>query len=379
LDPNYAKKRIDLCGNAIVDFLNADTTDEACISLIPKIQIEYKFSPNFTKNAHNKFPFLDHIFEPIEDDLHQGLRRMIDLHFKYWAELDLIDYAVEKLCLRVDEYDFRNDKLILLTEQEGKKVRIPLKDVDKNYKKIKIKIKNSCEVPPSPAKNSIVESWENTQQGFELYDHITNIRKYAKLIPKVSGPISAAEEKVGRYLLKNELLLAHSNIYLKQVILKKVFDRVINGIRLDRYFPFHDIISSYLQSLGPSIEILPEGNLKFNKPIKREKFFTQYYKPLPEQDDNRDYYGVGAKNLEAYMSAINHFFVEFLKTYNNINRFHCCKYCDKYFISNTKRKAKFCSKKCRQDWNNTKRIQSGEHREYKRKKRLEGAKESYYG
>ncbi len=107
MDPNYAKKRIDLCGNAIVDFINADTTDEACLSLIPKIQIEYKFSTNFIKNAFKTFPFLEHILELITDDLHQWHMRIIELQFKYWTELDLIEYAVWNLMLLVDEYDLK--------------------------------------------------------------------------------------------------------------------------------------------------------------------------------------------------------------------------------------------------------------------------------
>jgi hypothetical protein len=378
LDLNHPKKRIDLCKNAIVDFINADSTDEACLSLIPKIQIEYKFSTNFTINAHNKFPFLGHIFETIEEDLHPWLRRLIDLHFKYWAELDLIEYAIDRLSLRVGKYDSRNDKLILWKEIDSKEVSISLRNIDKNYKKIENRIKNSCGIP-LPWKNRIVELWENNQEGFELYDHIINLRKYANQISKIPGPISVAQEKVAHYLLENKLLLAHSSVYLKQVILKKVFDRAIRGIRLDGYSPFTGMIISYQESFGPSVEVLPDGNLKFDKPIRWEESFTEYYEPPPKQDDNRNYYSVGAKKLEAYISAINYFLVEFLRPYNNVSRFHCCKNCDKYFISSTKRKAAFCSKKCRQGWHNKERIRSGEHAKYKRKKRLEGAKESYYG
>ena len=96
-------------------------------------------------------------------------------------------------------------------------------------------------------------------------------------ITQVSGAISAEQDKVALVLLANAILLAHSNIHLKQVAIKKIIDRVINGVRLDRYLPFTEMISSYQQSLSPSIEILPEGNLKFDKLIKREELFTQYY------------------------------------------------------------------------------------------------------
>jgi len=140
LGPNYVKKRLDLCGEALVDFINADSTDEACLSLIPKIQIEYKFSANFEKKARNTFPRLVHILEHIEDELHQWHKRIIDLQFKYWTELDLIGNAVYNLMLFADDYDFRKDKLILENELNRKKIFIPLKGVDKNYNKIEKKL-----------------------------------------------------------------------------------------------------------------------------------------------------------------------------------------------------------------------------------------------
>ncbi len=56
-----------------------------------------------------------------------------------------------------------------------------------------------------------------------------------------------------------------------------------------------------------------------------------------------------------------------------------CSECNRFYATNTIRKSKFCSDKCRLKWHNRKRIRSGEAAAYKRKKRREGAKESYYG
>ena len=44
---NYNKGTTELCVKAVIDYINADTTDKACISLIPKIQKLYKL-PNST-------------------------------------------------------------------------------------------------------------------------------------------------------------------------------------------------------------------------------------------------------------------------------------------------------------------------------------------
>jgi hypothetical protein len=69
---------------------------------------------------------------------------------------------------------------------------------------------------------------------------------------------------------------------------------------------------------------------------------------------------------------------EFLNK-NDRRKLKFCDKCNKFFISKTIRSSKFCSEKCRLSWHNRRRIESGEHREYKRRKRKDGAKESYYG
>ena len=55
------------------------------------------------------------------------------------------------------------------------------------------------------------------------------------------------------------------------------------------------------------------------------------------------------------------------------------KECWNYTIAKTKKPRRFCSPKCRLYYHNHRRIDSGESREYKAKKRKEGAKPSYHG
>jgi NAD-dependent dihydropyrimidine dehydrogenase PreA subunit len=64
---------------------------------------------------------------------------------------------------------------------------------------------------------------------------------------------------------------------------------------------------------------------------------------------------------------------------NDRKKLNPCDECHKFYISKSIRKQRFCSDKCRLAWHNRKRIKSGEHAKYKRRKRIEGAKESYYG
>jgi hypothetical protein len=73
--------------------------------------------------------------------------------------------------------------------------------------------------------------------------------------------------------------------------------------------------------------------------------------------------------------------LDLLKLKSNIFRdfLHNCQNCENFYFPKTKRKSKYCSDKCRLAFHNRKRIKSGIAKDYKRKKRREGAKESYYG
>jgi hypothetical protein len=68
-----------------------------------------------------------------------------------------------------------------------------------------------------------------------------------------------------------------------------------------------------------------------------------------------------------------YFLIEYFIIENSYKYIKRCDDCQKYYISKTLRGQRFCSSKCRQSWNNRKRIESGEHKEYKRRKRAEGA------
>jgi hypothetical protein len=64
---------------------------------------------------------------------------------------------------------------------------------------------------------------------------------------------------------------------------------------------------------------------------------------------------------------------------NDRRKLKYCEECTSFYIAKTLRNQRFCSGQCRLSHHNRKRIESGEAMEYKRKKRREGAKKSYYG
>jgi len=95
---------------------------------------------------------------------------------------------------------------------------------------------------------------------------------------------------------------------------------------------------------------------------------------------------VRERTPERYFDASNcdyfiaHAVVSFLlSNKDNVRLIHKCRWCGRYFLAKTKRLGVFfCSKKCRLTWHNNARIQSGKAKEYKKRKRREGARETYY-
>jgi hypothetical protein len=229
------------------------------------------------------------------------------------------------------------------------------------------------------------------------------------LFRECSKNISEREEENIKKVVHNEAVPAHHDIYHSQQIFKIVINRFINGISLNKYEPFENIIARYDRKFSAHHVYDKNCNLiKYEHPSLNENDFLQsppdhlkkhsyekfknilekrfietrqerIYPPIEEEFE-------AAHNLlkrfclEDYDVASYYFFVEFLKIENNYKLFNVCDNCGKYFMSSSKRKQRFCSGgKCRQNYHNRRRIESGEAKEYKRKKRKEGAKESYYG
>jgi hypothetical protein len=81
----------------------------------------------------------------------------------------------------------------------------------------------------------------------------------------------------------------------------------------------------------------------------------------------------------AYLEKICHQLLNFLSKEGTIRKLHRCKECESFFIARTLRRQEFCSDRCRLTWNNRRRIESGEHKEYKRRRKESGkATPSYW-
>ncbi len=398
MDNYLDKEHIRICGKAVEDFVNSETTDAACLSLIPKIRKVFNFSMDFEKKAEESFPYLNNILDSSNDKQ----KALVELYFDVWT----FDSFAKDFRMSLGLWGGYPDRGIWETLMEKTNDLIKNRDYDD---KIIVRIDEiliNIEKSQPKFKNTFF-NWKNYLS--EFCEQLITHKKTSILFRECSKNISEREEENIKKVVHNEAVPAHHDIYHSQQIFKIVINRFINGISLNKYEPFENIIARYDRKFSAHHVYDKNCNLiKYEHPSLNENDFLQsppdhlkkhsyekfknilekrfietrqerIYPPIKEEFE-------AAHNLlkrfclEDYDVASYYFFVEFLKIENNYKLFNVCDNCGKYFMSSSKRKQRFCSGgKCRQNYHNRRRIESGEAKEYKRKKRKEGAKESYYG
>jgi hypothetical protein len=141
-------------------------------------------------------------------------------------------------------------------------------------------------------------------------------------------------------------------------------------------FPLLGLVE-YLMNAHRNIEKFVEP-VTTSKESGFEEGLTERFTLIPR--NLKSNHGSYRENFSSifFDSSVAFSLAEFL-LHKDRRRLKYCDECEKFFVSKSIRPSRFCSDKCRLAWHNLKRIESGEAREYKRKKRAEGAKESYYG
>ena len=210
---------------------------------------------------------------------------------------------------------------------------------------------------------------DNPKERFEPSDALEMINELIEItdvFKKLESQISDDRQEElldisGTYF---ETLELHDKIKTMQADYREVLCGVTKGKQLCQIAPLNRSLQKY-------------NDMQTNKLV-----FSDVNSLIPTPLIKVDSYG-GMSAIHKWNKALTddltYVLVEYFKLEDGCKYIRKCQYCDKYYISKTKRMSKYCSDRCRLDFHNRKRIESGEAREYKRKKRQEGAKESYYG
>lgn len=345
------------CGQIVMNFVNAKFTDEACDQLIVGIQQVYNVSSDFSENAIKAFPHIDELIS----SLTKQERTLLNYFYKEGPLIGSVAEELELLGYRYEDHDCQKQTLtfweISWTDDaleddsdDGPTYTGPItKRIDE------LKEPNGESMPPEILKEirTLMEMGIKIQK---LKDRMPE-KRYCE--------IKTLSEYYGKCHSGYELIGDRRNK------LKKILNDIVNGKALSKNKFFDEFLRKYNFSCRPGIEIQSDDTLVYNSHFFKEAEFINL-------DFGPDV--ISYSWPKPYDAAILNFFFEFLIISENKKLIHQCDECEKFFISKTVRKQRFCpGNKCRLSYHNRKRIRSGEAKEYKRKKRKGGAKKSYYG
>jgi len=182
------------------------------------------------------------------------------------------------------------------------------------------------------------------------------------------------EIKDGTYFKRHRVNVAtgHRDIEQVQDEIKETISLILKGENLHSSGVLDNALDNYNECIMPQLTLNSDDTLFFESHIIED---------LKKYAVRRDVFGDSDRSvLLFYAQVVRYCFIEFIRDKENRESIKSCDNCSKGYIAKTKRKQRFCSKKCRLTWHNRKRIESGEHARYKRERKEKGkATPSYWG
>jgi len=171
-----------------------------------------------------------------------------------------------------------------------------------------------------------------------------------KSVTVIDNPLES-EKTLKCYICEQE--------YFRYILL-----RIIDGLEYSQINGFQAFINFYRHFIKSGVEIISTSE---------DKSFKESLKKTIYNESETIKLSIG----ETIRAAISYSLSDFLLN-NDRRKLKKCPECGRFYTSKTVRKT-YCSDKCRLAFHNRKNIKSGKAKEYKRRKRKEGAKMSYYG
>jgi hypothetical protein len=382
----------------VLEFVNAKTSDEIFSKLLDNISETFNFSPQFKEKAKRHFPTRKSFsaLPKIEKQLlllfikkkefwkkaegHINLdrnggsgRHLIDCDYKDGGSFIYKDYV-------------RNDDDWEYSVTEGNAVKVHLSEFSEIWKE-----KWGYE-------DNITFGISRMANARHDFRRLINIEKSISRLKKLISKSKYSEiDKLARGY--KTTFFASKYVRERQRNLKNILNELRKGKKLSEINGAKVLVGVYNRFCKSRLRISSTDHF-YNKMVAltENHFHTSENKTdLHPYERFNSLFPTGEKHyavyprigkvdislgwLKPFRIAIIFCAVEFLRNIDT-RKIERCQICREFFISKKIRSADentFCSDKCRMAYNNRKRIESGEAKEYKRRKRMEGAKESYYG
>lgn len=349
-------------GKFFLDFVNAPTLLQACDFLFKGFQEIFKFSSLFYEKSKTTLSVRKTLKQNHLNDEEKKLFNLIRREF----------YALKILNKELGRGKY---KYLVLKHEREKKLILLAKNP--NWKSFDLWYGESNDYYKHHFNELIYKSYD------ELYKLSKKIEKVATIGASIlelqnSIPKTRALDIEKHFQRFYCLLMGYRKISLIRKKLNILFSEITDGKNLHE----SKIVNEFLKNIREQWE----GEAFWFASafqINEDGFIVETFDDVNE----RDFYNNGIVDYSHsvwgvyYEKWVIGCILDLLKLKSNIFRdfLHNCQNCENLYFPKTKRKSKYCSDKCRLAFHNRKRIKSGIAKDYKRKKRREGAKESYYG
>jgi len=335
-----SKERIKSYRQILVDFCNAQTSDEACLTLFRNLQNLFSFSSNFAEKMEENYPSLKKLyscFNETERELFDLVLEGERLKWRLNSELSIHD--------RISLYFYPDSNQLILRLHDSSEYGNPIyydfslpKDIDLFRTKF-------------------------------ISDYGYNYRKFKKLIEKLIDvskriqnfnliPQDDKTKEFNRFCGLHEITIGlHVKVEEFQRYIRDILESALKNKNLK---PFKGILEKY-NTLHTTKLKITQDTIVDEVPVMTET----------ERISNGWF-----ERIEYYLAYL---IGEILKIDGGMKYIGKCLECKKYFSRSRLNEKKYCSDKCRLTLNNRRRIESGEHAEYKRQKRKKGARTSDSG
>jgi len=319
------EERHRLLGQLVVNFANAETTDNACLRLFDSMLDILGFKPDFAEQIKKRFPAITNMSPPFRTEAAE---------YK-----DLISQEAEIIGRLSRRFTFPGSLF-------------DLKGVDRYEETLTFLQLDYMSFGPDDYDINVVD---------EKQVKIDNVKELIKIYKDKSVKDEIAQ--LDSIWTRFKIIEVHKDIRKMQENLRCLLDSIQQNANFCEIPHLLDYLERY-NALQKSKLLLVDANIFVRTP------------PINEGDYmiNRP-----VEWLKRIQDDLAYCLIEFLIPEENRRYINKCRKCQKFYVSKTIRPSKFCSDKCRLAWHNRKRIVSGKAAEYKRRKRKEGAKESYYG
>ena len=327
-------------GHLLVDFINADGTENALQSFLYNLHSHFSFSTDFYERVKHLFPSINIFAAALNKDEYTLLELILmksRIVEKLNDQFKLINYSIKN-------YDPFSRTLSLMSlecnratvgkrEKEG--AMGPAESNGSGFLQTLNLLGLSIADGPVSIKIDAIKGEIEELLGPLAAGQLTNLIEAGHAIEEVIPELPAGKYEALHSLAEEhrELLDFHKKVGELQADCKEILRMVIGGR------PYHDI-----PALDAFLEIYNSADYQKLIIADRNRLVAVF------QIDERNYFEIRQIEgwLDALQKVIAYFLIEFLRSGKNINYLKQCRTCSRYFLARQPKRQKYCSKACRE-------------------------------